>query len=250
MTAEFASRGVIVLGVFRSGTSLLCQVLHELGADFGPVHELGRADRYNPGGYFERVDLVHANNLLMESAGRSLADPGDAATLADDADARSLDAASLRFAGETPSRWALKDPRFCITLSAWIRFGAINAQGLRVIRVRRDVDDIVRSALKYPGVNCHFEHDADRIRRGVQAYDAAADWQVRTLSLPALHVEYDLLRDDAQRIVKDIAAFLECDVPAATIRRATACVGRTRARRRYFVRRLREKIAARLRLSR
>lgn len=58
---------VLVVGMHRSGTSALAQTLEALGVSFGdrllsPWHD-------NPKGYHEHVDIVHANQALLESFG-------------------------------------------------------------------------------------------------------------------------------------------------------------------------------------
>ena len=55
---------VVVVGMNRSGTSLICQGLERLGVSFGsPLIE---ADRANPRGYYEHKDIVHHQTLYMQ----------------------------------------------------------------------------------------------------------------------------------------------------------------------------------------
>ena len=70
------SECVIVLGPYRSGTSLAAQVIERLGVDFGPRPELLAPNRFNPGGYLERGDVNALNRQLVVSAGRALGEPG------------------------------------------------------------------------------------------------------------------------------------------------------------------------------
>lgn len=56
-------RAVIVLGVPRSGTSLLCQSLERLGVSFG--EPLIPGDKANPWGYYENRTLVNLMTLLV-----------------------------------------------------------------------------------------------------------------------------------------------------------------------------------------
>jgi hypothetical protein len=57
--------GVIMLGMHRSGTSLLCGLLAQMGFRFGGP--LFGANDENKLGYFERVDVVHQNNQFLET---------------------------------------------------------------------------------------------------------------------------------------------------------------------------------------
>ena len=57
-------RIVIVVGMNRSGTSLLAQALERLGVSFGaPLIE---GDKANVRGYYEHRDIVHHQTLLMQ----------------------------------------------------------------------------------------------------------------------------------------------------------------------------------------
>ena len=66
------SQCVIVLGPYRSGTSLTAQVIETLGVDFGPRSEWISSNHFNPGGYHERGDINAINRKLITSAGRTL----------------------------------------------------------------------------------------------------------------------------------------------------------------------------------
>ena len=51
---------IIVLGMHRSGTSLIAGVLHEMGVNMGS--NLMKADEYNPKGYFEDIEIYKFNS--------------------------------------------------------------------------------------------------------------------------------------------------------------------------------------------
>ena len=57
-----AANGVCVLGMHRSGTSLIAGLMARLGIDLGPEEEFLPPESYNPRGYLELADLVHLNN--------------------------------------------------------------------------------------------------------------------------------------------------------------------------------------------
>ncbi|MEZ5166533.1 MAG: hypothetical protein R2695_08565 [Acidimicrobiales bacterium] len=56
---------LIITGMHRSGTSLVAQVLRELGVDFGPADELYPGDRWNENGYLERLDVIDLNSRIV-----------------------------------------------------------------------------------------------------------------------------------------------------------------------------------------
>jgi len=62
---------VFVLGMHRSGTSLLSRLVHELGLFVGEAEELMPAQPCNVEGFWERLDVSELNEQLLELAGGS-----------------------------------------------------------------------------------------------------------------------------------------------------------------------------------
>ncbi|ODU00955.1 MAG: hypothetical protein ABS79_02515 [Planctomycetes bacterium SCN 63-9] len=226
---------VIVLGPYRSGTSLTAQLLERLGVDFGPRAERIATNAFNPGGYLERGDLNAINRGLITSAGRSLGAPGNPESLTRLADRSILDGVSLPWPEHGPL-WGLKDPRFCATLKIWIDTGALRSDLVRIVRLLRDPAAIVRSSLEHPSVRKFCGDDPEVARRMVQDYIALADWQIQTLGVPAFLLTYeDLLRNPPRETAR-IADWL--GIPdRQRIASAARLVGKQSARRRYYLHR-------------
>src|ERR1700710_432997 len=68
-----ARKALVVLGMSRSGTSLLAHVLHALGASL--PNDLMGAAHGNPLGHFEPRALVALNDRILESLDRRWDDP-------------------------------------------------------------------------------------------------------------------------------------------------------------------------------
>lgn len=62
------SRGVLVLGMHRSGTSLTASLISAWGAYAGE-HHLIPGDTWNPAGYWEYLPLVRLNMDLLNAVG-------------------------------------------------------------------------------------------------------------------------------------------------------------------------------------
>lgn len=116
--------GIVILGMHRSGTSVLAEMVHSWGAVVGAPEHLIAGDECNPYGYWERRDLVTLNEDLLSSCNAtSWCPPPDTANerlramgLCSD----SREAASellRRVTGRRP--WMLKDPRLCVLLPFW-----------------------------------------------------------------------------------------------------------------------------------
>src|SRR5580700_1160835 len=75
--AGLAKRGkqkiVVVLGMHRSGTSLLTNLLTALGVDLGS--DLVPADDNNPAGYWEQLDINRTQDRLLSRLNQHWAGP-------------------------------------------------------------------------------------------------------------------------------------------------------------------------------
>lgn len=141
---------IIVTGMQRSGTSLVCQLLAALGVPFGDPDELIPGDRWNEAGYFEQKDVVDVNSRIITGlpriAGRPRALLSKAAYLRmPEAAAMDARAGDLRQRivdlGRRHADGAVKDPRFCLTLRFWLQWTAVHA----VVVCLRRPDAVVAS---------------------------------------------------------------------------------------------------------
>lgn len=237
--SQNSATGVIVLGPYRSGTSVTSQVLSALGVDFGPKKYFVPASHNNPGGFYERVDINQANEALLESAGESLAYPGDPREIAKKADSLTLDQANMQWRGSS-RLWGVKDPRFCATLFTWIESGRIDPQNLCIVLVRRNVEPAVRSAMSFESVRNFCDGTEDGVRRMLSRYADLAQWHVDELNIPTFAFDYEQLLREPELVVKQIAEFLRVN-DASQIKRATRIIGKGKGMmalqlERYFVR--------------
>jgi hypothetical protein len=116
-----SARPVLVLGMHRSGTSALIQLLSDLGVAIDSAEDLLRPNEFNIGGHFEPKDVVQCNNELLRQAAYSWAGPPVHHPvdwcIPPELLARMKACVERRRAKW--SSWIWKDPRFCITLPAW-----------------------------------------------------------------------------------------------------------------------------------
>lgn len=115
---------LIVLGMHRSGTSVLTHLLAAMGGSLGSEDGLLEADEANPRGYWERRDVVELNDRILRAAGAewwrpagldlSKIEPGERRRLTEQARA-------LIETLEPRRPWVIKDPRLCLTLPFWQR---------------------------------------------------------------------------------------------------------------------------------
>ncbi len=120
-------RGICVIGMGRSGTSVLANLISELGIALGPTEQLlGPAPRgENPRGYWEQREIVNLNDALLAHLGGGWYDIVDLPAEweldpeLDELYSRARALISELFGDE--GRWAFKDPRASLTLPFWRR---------------------------------------------------------------------------------------------------------------------------------
>lgn len=118
------ARGVVcVLGMHRSGTSVVTRVLNLLGVYLGSTPHLFGPRADNPTGFWEHAHLVAVNEEILARCGGSWHEPPALAVgwerSSGLSDLRERVAALIEeeFVGAEP--WGWKDPRTCLTLPFW-----------------------------------------------------------------------------------------------------------------------------------
>lgn len=145
---------ILVVGMHRSGTSLLGSLLPALGV--ATPGELIGADTHNPEGYFERADITALQEELLIALGRwwpsaAGADPlpphwlSHPATQAAATRLRHLLATEL---AHQPGPWAIKDPRTSLLLPLWRQVAEQLQLPLRLVLSVRDPAEVMVSLLQ------------------------------------------------------------------------------------------------------
>jgi len=113
---------VVVLGMHRSGTSMVSRLLNIIGFHLGDEHELMQPRIDNPSGFWERKDVCELNEEVLKEAGSTW----DTVTGEEIDRLRPSKKAefSTRIAEiletmDVSRQWVLKDPRFCSLLPLW-----------------------------------------------------------------------------------------------------------------------------------
>lgn len=204
----------LVLGMHRSGTSAMTQLLAYAGADL-PNHVMG-GDEYNEKGYFEPWRIAVFNDERLRAAGSAWDDPFTDPN-ADLADAESWRARALALFQDEYRRARaplLKDPRVSVLLPLWRTI--LTAEKLQphcVIPVRhplavagslakRDGFPVLKSVLLWRTYMVEAE-------RGTQ-------------DLPRAFVDYDAMLTDWRPVVKAMEDRLGSPLPKLTQRSAAA----------------------------
>lgn len=118
------SAPVCVLGMHRSGTSLVARCLNLLGLSLGKKENLmPPKGGNNPAGFWEHLGFVGINDAILERLGGSWKSPPhlppewESSPELTDLYRRARELIKEEFAGSLS--WAFKDPRTCLTLPFW-----------------------------------------------------------------------------------------------------------------------------------
>src|SRR5581483_5957853 len=174
--ASAATKIVVVLGMHRSGTSLLANLLNLLGVDLG--ENLLAADGNNPAGYWEQNQIILSQDALLEQLGRRWI--GLAGTVPFPTDWWKLPAIrpfKEQLSGivraeiaQAKGLWGFKDPRTSRLLPLWQEiFQELNLEPVYLLSVR-EPSAVVESVMKrdeIPGSRAELLwllHNLDAIR--------------------------------------------------------------------------------------
>lgn len=139
-TTIASARVLGVLGMHRSGTSLVTGLIANAGVSVGTETSLFAADRHNATGYYEQREVVALNDEILAHAGASWWSPPETLISArPEWVARARDIAeTAEITGHDKRLAVLKDPRMSLTWPVWTQ--ALRRNAYPVVVVRHPVD--------------------------------------------------------------------------------------------------------------
>jgi hypothetical protein len=191
---------IIVTGAGRSGTSAVARVLHESGLSMG--RDFAAPTEFNPLGYYEELPVMLLNDRIVMESG--MAEWGYMPSRAKVLEVAAAHAAEMDELASTPIVAGWKDPRFCITLEAWLP--RLPERPKLVVCLRSPLAEI-ESALRHYGMS-----EVAEARRATEA--TWRNWNGRLLefigdfSLDATCIEYDRLLDHPEETVGALSEFV------------------------------------------
>ncbi len=191
---------VCIVGMHRSGTSLVTRLVNLLDVEVGPEEHLMKANEYNVRGYWEHQLLTDLNDELLSKLGGTWHEPPTLAPGWESgpqlADLRQRARAIVQQDFAAACRWGWKDPRTCFTLPFWQR---VLPPMHYVICLRNPVD------VAY-SLQCR---DGFSVEKGFSlwlSYTRAA--LGHTVGHPRLLIFYEDITKDWRRDLQRLAAFL------------------------------------------
>jgi hypothetical protein len=203
-----------VMGMHRSGTSMVAGMLARCGMQVGPSHELLGPSTENPTGYFERRAMVLVDDAVLDALGLAwdhvphlpregwVDDPAVEPLL--DQARRIVEA----FSADAP--WGFKDPRASLLLELWEQ--AAGEQMACVVCVRNPLD-VAASLARRGGMS-------QRLAMQLWArYTDAALMHARTRRHVVTH--YDAYFEDAAAELQRVCSAIGLDPGSEVLHEAT-----------------------------
>jgi len=191
---------VIVLGMHRSGTSMISGVLEKLGVDMvkrGLSKNVG-----NPLGYFEDEGFYNLNERILKIAGGSWYDVPDKDELEfiREKDSKIDLSVTNLIKNRESELWGFKDPRTCITIDFYLP----HLKNPYFIVTHRNKEDIVKSFKKRDGTNEFGDEElVDTYRERIDSFFKEHP------NLNRLDIDFEKAIDEPKKTVKRIAKFLK-----------------------------------------
>jgi hypothetical protein len=205
--------GVCVLGMHRSGTSLIARVINLLGVDLGSEEGLLPPGPDNPSGYWESAEILEINDAILETFGgrwdKLPALPEDWLASPSLIPLRKRAREILRERFGDIELWGWKDPRNCVTLPFWQEL----VRGMRYVVCIRNPVDVAESLSARGDGRSGREHVEDWLRHTALALH-------HTASRPrvVVHFEefFDQPEEQAERLSRFVGRRKAIDEPGVT----------------------------------
>ena len=195
------SRVICIIGMHRSGTSMVAQLLNLCGLDLGPSEQFLKPNEHNPLGYFENECISYKiNDALLAHLGASWDNPPLVAEgWEHDPSLEPIvqEAKSVLKTFSKHSQWGWKDPRTTVLLPFWKSL----IPNLRFVICVRHPLEVAASLAK---------RDRIPIQKGVYLWNQYMQAAIRsTQGCPRLFSFYEDYFQNASREIDRLVEFCE-----------------------------------------
>lgn len=186
---------IVILGCPRSGTSLVANLVRSAGydADYNGTKTLMKPNqKFNPDGYFERIDIVKLNDKLIKEYNEeySFLNPPKIEEMIKKNSSNNEDLKTIKKELQSYSNWFIKDSRLCFTLHLY------NIPDISIIKVKRNPKEVKKSMINHYGDLfsldvIHGPHKVKKINfeEFYENINKCIDWQKRHKH--SIEIEYD-----------------------------------------------------------
>jgi hypothetical protein len=191
---------IIVLGMHRSGTSLIAGMLHGIGISMGD--SFLDADSYNPKGYFEDTEFLWINKGILENSGGIWYDPPTVEEMAKGGKKfwNTIDKTINRKREKSGrNSWGWKDPRTCLTCWTFLPY----VEDAKFIVIVRRLVDIKTSLNKTHGHLANWDTVIDAYYESMDRF-----FQICPNNLLTVSFEELIYKEYSEKTVHDILQFV------------------------------------------
>lgn len=205
----------LVLGMHRSGTSLVSGLLHQSGIIMGtPDNFIPKPNKENPKGFYENFDFRHINDRLLESLGYVVKEwntefkPQSINLLQKIKMQRKMQKILQEYAIKY-HKWGWKDPRQMLTCSQWFKaFKATKLdKKLKIIFVYRNPLNVA--------ISMQTRGNVKDIAHGLDVwylYNQTAVNFLKKEQLPCLVFSFENLTQNTAVIMSELSRFVEVEL--------------------------------------
>jgi hypothetical protein len=187
---------VIILGMHRSGTSVITNILSKAGFYLGEESDIMHANQWNPDGYFERWSVAIVNDIILYLAGGAWHSPPAEENIFRVKLDPKIESLLKTYEGQKQS--IIKDPRMCLTLPVWEN---VLVDNLHIVYIDRQPEAIAASLLRRDNFS------KEKSMHLWQVYTERAEKYIQNYPNFALQYE-DLLSKERPNVLKNLASFL------------------------------------------
>ncbi len=194
------SSQLIVAGFHRSGTSLVCQLLHRAGLFLG--YDLMGAAFSNPHGHFEDIEIYNLHEQILADSGQTWMVSEPFLPIIAEPHWRQVEQIIQRRDAEH-NLWGFKDPRVCLFMMIWKHL-LPNAKALLIYRhfsdttyslARRQSTELLSNSTGPPHIYRRFWEEPDLALRMWLTHNEALLTFARTYPEDTLAVSLDMVEN-------------------------------------------------------
>lgn len=186
---------VIILGMHRSGTSLITNILSKAGFYIGEEADIKKGTQWNPDGYFERRSVVEVNDIILKLCGGSWDSPPEEKDIIKIKIDPKIESLLKVYLGH--DMCVIKDPRMCITFPVWQK---MLGENVRIINIIRDPNTVAASLTKRDGFT---------LQKGIELWHIYTERASKySKNYPTYFLKYeDLFSDRRREILNGLSDF-------------------------------------------
>jgi hypothetical protein len=213
-------KNVIILGMARSGTSLVTSIFGNAGYYIGEDNEIAETNHMNPTGFWESLSLSNINGSILRASGFAHDNTWIYDAISDD-QVDFINKYSLPDTGknlltqfEKHQPWAWKDPRLCYTLGCW--WPHLDSDNTVVILVKRNRNAIFNSFVRV-GWRKNTADEKQLTYQRIADHIANAESLLKQHSIPALVIDYNDFKIGPRFLRDKINRFANLDLSLADL---------------------------------